>query len=211
MTAEELAQVTGATLVNATKYADHLWKARAHYNIMGPNRTAMFLAQISFESGRFSRVVENMNYSAQRLMAVWPRRFPTLEVAQQYAHQPQKLANFVYGGRMGNTAPDDGHRFIGRGLKQLTGRDNYTAAAVGLRPILGKNYVVEPELVAEPEHAAWTAAWFWSENGLNAVADTGNYERVTRVINGGLIGHDDRVKYIKDIQAKLENYGGVLV
>ena len=218
MTGEELARVCGATVGNATLYAEHLWNARAHFNIMGPTRTAMFLAQISFESLRFSKVEENLSYSAKRLMVVWPRRFPTLEFAQQYAHNPQKLANFVYGGRMGNTGPNDGWRYIGRGLKQLTGCDNYTLATKDLLPILGVNYVQNPQAVALPIHAAWTAAWFWSANGLNAIADTGNYERVTRIINGGLTGHedgndvgmDDRVEYLAHVQAQLERFGGVL-
>jgi putative chitinase len=218
MTGEELARVCGATVADASKYARHLWDARIHFHIMGPKRTAMFLAQIAFESQRFSRVEENMSYSAKRLMAVWPRRFPTIEFAQQYAHNPQKLANFVYGGRMGNTAPNDGWKYRGRGLKQLTGCDNYTLATKDLLPILGVNYVQNPDAVAQPVHAAWTAAWFWSVNGLNSIADSGNYERVTRIINGGLIGHedgnavgmDDRVEYFEHVQAKLEQFGGVL-
>lgn len=218
MTPNELARICGATLGDASKYAQHLTDAMAHFKIVGNRRVGMFLAQVSFESGRLSRVEENMGYSAKRLMAVWPRRFPTLEVANQYAMQPQKLANFVYGGRMGNSGPNDGWRYRGRGLKQLTGHDNYLLATRGLAEVKRVSYLDNPDLVAQPEGAAWTAAWFWWQNGLSVMADNDQYERITRTINGGLIGHedgndvgmDDRVEYYQHVKAVLEGLRGVV-
>lgn len=216
MTPNQLARACGATVVNASLYADHLTQAMRHFQINTPQRVSMFLAQIAFESQRLSRVEENLSYSPKRLMAVWPRRFPTIEFAKQYAFQPQKLANFVYGGRMGNITPNAGWLYRGRGLKQLTGFDNYLAAKVGLQPLVGEDYLAEPDLVAKPRGAAWTAAHFWISNDLNRVADTGNYEAVTRRINGGLIGHedgndvgmDDRVEYFQFVRAQVEQMEG---
>lgn len=212
MTPNQLARVCGATVANASLYAAHLTSAMRHFKITASqNRMAMFLAQIAFESGRLARVEENMSYSPQRLMAVWPRRFPTIEIAKQYAFNPQKLADFVYGGRMGNVNPGDGWKYRGRGLKQLTGSDNYLKAELALQPITGEFYHRRPELVCLPKGAAWTAAWFWSDNDLNKVADSGNYTAVTRIINGGLTGHedgndvgmDDRVEYFNHVRLTL--------
>lgn len=209
MTPEQLARATGATIQHASFYAGHLTTAMRHFGITATQqRVSMFLAQIAFESGRLSRVEENLSYSPQRLMAVWPRRFPTIEVAKQYAFNPQKLAEFVYGGRMGNMRSGDGWKYRGRGLKQLTGSDNYLEAELGLAHITGELYHKRPELVALPKGAAWTAAWFWSAMELNKVADTGNYTTVTRIINGGLTGHedgnsagmDDRVEYYNHVR-----------
>ncbi len=212
MKPNDLARICGATVANAEKYAQHLTDATSHFGISASKqRLAMFLAQCSFESQRLSKVEENLSYSAKRLMAVWPRRFPTIEYAQQYAFNPQKLANLVYGGRMGNVNPGDGWKFRGRGLKQLTGHDNYAAATKGLKLVLVADFVNTPDLVCAPQGAAWTAAWFWSSNNLNAVADSGNYQKVTAVINGGLTGYedgndvgmDDRVEYYKFVSAQL--------
>lgn len=213
MNANDLARICGATVQDAAKFAKPLSDAASHFGIShSKQRVAMFLAQCAFESRRLTRVEENLSYSGKRLMQVWPRRFPTLEFAQQYAHNPQKLANFVYGGRMGNVTPNSGWHYRGRGLKQLTGHDNYLLATKGLKLILDLDFEVQPDLVATPLGAAWTAAWFWSANNLNAVADSGNYAKVTTIINGGLTGYedgndvgmDDRVEYYQFVSRQLE-------
>lgn len=190
LTANHLARLCAATIGNAEKYATYLNAAMEHYDINTEVRVPMFLAQISMESARLSRVEENLSYSAKRLMAVWPRRFPTLDSALPYAMNPKALANKVYANRMGNgdEASGDGWLYRGRGLKQLTGSDNYHAAEADLgMAITGDN----AGRVALPEGAAWTAGWFWYTNNCNAIADSGDYERLTRVINGGLTGYED--------------------
>jgi putative chitinase len=191
LTANQLARVCAATVSCASRYVVHLNAAMDYYDIFeSRQRMAMFLAQISYESQRLSRVEENLSYSAKRLMAVWPRRFPTLESAQPYVMNPKALANKVYANRLGNgdEASGDGWLYRGRGLKQLTGSDNYHAAerALGLA-ITGDN----AGRVALPEGAAWTACWFWHSNRCNAIADAGDYARLTKVINGALTGHED--------------------
>lgn len=193
MTPEQLARATGASLPNATKYAAHLAEAMASYAINTTPRRARFLAQIAWESTRLSQVEEKLGYSAKRLTEVWPRRFPTLEAAKPYAMNPEALANKVYGGRMGNRNPGDGWAYRGRGLKQLTGRDNYRLATDATQHILGLDFLASPDLVAAPVGAAWTAAWFWSANGLNALADAGDDEGITLRINGGMNGHPQRL------------------
>lgn len=162
---------------------------------------AAFLGQISVESGRLSRWDENLCYSAQRLMQIWPRRFPTLAIAEQYANNPEALANFVYGGRMGNTQPGDGWRYRGRGLKQLTGKDNYAGYTMGA----DVDALSNPDLLLEPTFAADSAGWFWFANGLNSYADARDWPGLTKRINGGLIGLADRVKAIQRAIQALEN------
>jgi putative chitinase len=161
----------------------------------------MFIGQIAHESAYFSRVEELLNYSAERLIAVWPSRFKTLEQAKQYARNPEKLANLVYGGRMGNKDVGDGYRYRGRGLKQLTGRFNYAAATIGLLDQLGVDYEANPDAVIEPKHAAWTAAWFWSWKRLNGLTAQGKFQTVTRIINGGLTDHDKRMNLYQKAMA----------
>lgn len=188
-TPKTLALVCAATVANAEKYVEHLNVAMQRFQINTPARAAMFLAQISHESLRLTHTEENLSYSAKRLMAVWPSRFPTLESAQPYARNPKALANKVYGGRMGNVRPDDGWLYRGRGLKMLTGADNYKAAEDGLP---GMSFTDgNAGRVAEPEGAAWTACWFWFSNHCNNFADSADLKTCTRVINGGLIGYED--------------------
>ena len=126
-------------------------------------------------------------------MRLWPKRFPTLEIANQYARNPRKIANKVYGGRMGNRdeASGDGYRFRGRGCIQLTGYSNYFHAGKAC----GVDFVKEPDLVATPKYAALTAGWFWSTHGCNELAVQGNWLALTKRINGGTIGLDDRIKH----------------
>ena len=151
-------------------------------------RQACFIGQCMHESGGFKFLHENLNYSAKALMATWPSRFPNIEVASEYERKPEKIADKVYGGRMGNTEDGDGRKYIGRGLIQLTGKDNYKAAS----DALGEDLVANPQLVEEPRFAALTAGWFWNKKGLNALADTMDVETMTKRINGGTLGIDDR-------------------
>jgi putative chitinase len=192
MTPQQLTAAIGCTPANADKYCAALNAAMEKYAINTPLRQAYFLGQIAVESGHLSVVEEALSYGADRLMVVWPSRFPTMGVAMQYARQPAKLANQVYGNRMGNGAPEtgDGYRYRGRGLKQLTGKDNYTAYQASS----GKPVVSNPDLLLQPEAAADSAGWFWSKNGLNALADKCDVVGITKRVNGGQIGLLERTR-----------------
>lgn len=159
-------------------------------------RCHFFLAQLGHESNGLQAGEENLNYSVPRLMQVWPGRFPTPEAAQPYAFQPEKLGNFVYGGRMGNQQPGDGHRYRGRGYIQLTGREAYQQ--VGRRS--GLALEAEPELALQPRHALAVACGFWEWKKLNALCDQGDFIGLTKRINGGLIGLQDRYDWLDRIQ-----------
>ena len=172
------------------KWLEPLNSAFAKYDISTPVRQAFFVGQCAHESNNFTRLEEGLNYSASRLMAVWPSRFPTLEAAAPYANNPEKLANKVYGGRadLGNKEDGDGFKFHGRGCIQLTGRDLYERCGEAI----GADLINQPQLLVEPHYAAMSAAWFWNKKGLNALADSKDYDTMTKRINGGLIGLDDR-------------------
>lgn len=165
----------------------------------GIDRTAdrlhFFLAQIGHESGGLTIGTENLNYSAGRLVAVWPSRFPDEAAARPFARNPEKLANNVYADRMGNGPPEsgDGWRYRGRGYVQITGKDGY--AQVGRRAEL--DLVANPDLVSEPEHALLAVCAFWDWKGLNERCDTGDFVKVTRRINGGTNGLDDRRAWLE--------------
>jgi putative chitinase len=166
------------------------------YEITTPQRQAMFLAQLAHESGSFRFVEENLNYSVEALQRVFKKYFPTDELALMYARQPEKIANRVYANRMGNgeESSGDGWKYRGRGIIQLTGKDNYAAFSLKAN----NNALLEPDLVAEPELAAMSAGWFWDTNGLNKLSDAGDVRAVTRRINGGFNGLADReAKYNK--------------
>ena len=160
------------------------------YNISTTQRQACFIGQCQYESENFTKLEEGLNYSASRLMAVWPSRFPSLDVANQYANNPQKLANKVYGGRMGNGNEEsgEGYAYRGRGLIQMTGKEAYANCGSGL----GMDLLSNPDMLFEPEYACLSAGWFWNKKGLNDLADTGDYETMTKRINGGTLGLDDR-------------------
>jgi putative chitinase len=163
------------------------------YDINTPQRVAAFVAQCAHESGSFVFIKENLNYRAASLMKTFGKYFPTQELAAQYANRPEKIANRVYANRMGNgdEASGDGYRFCGRGLIQLTGRDNYAFFA-------GSLYIpVEEasEYLATFEGAAQSACWFWETNNLNRFADAGDIKGLTRAINGGYIGLEDRISH----------------
>jgi putative chitinase len=177
------------------KWTEALNNAFNKYQINTPKRKACFLGQCMHESGGFKFMRENLNYSARALMATWPSRFPDAETAEKYERQPEKIANKVYGGRMGNTEDGDGWKYIGRGLIQLTGKDNYAAASEAL----GEDLVSNPQLVEEPRVAALTAGWFWNKRGLNELADQMDIATMTRRINGGNLGIADRQEKINKV------------
>ena len=173
------------------KWLDPLNETFDKYQINTPQRQACFLGQTLHESGNFKFTRENLNYSAKALMATWPSRFPDLETATQYERQPEKIASKVYVGRMGNESPEDAAKFIGRGLIQCTGKENYTHCGEAL----GVDLVAQPQLLEEPRYAVLSAGWYWNKKGLNALADEGttnSFEVMTKRINGGLLGLDDR-------------------
>lgn len=176
------------------KWLEPLNKTFEKYEINTPTRQAAFIGQCGHESANFKTLEENLNYSAKGLMATWPSRFPTIEIATQFERNPEKIANKVYGGRadLGNTEDGDGWRFHGRGLIQLTGRSNYTVCGLAL----DKPFAELPELVLEPENATLSAGWFWNKRGLNALADSEDWTTMTRRINGGTIGLQDRINKI---------------
>jgi putative chitinase len=172
------------------KWLDPLNDAFQKYDISTPARQAFFVGQCAHESGNFRILEENLHYSASSLMRVWPSRFPDIDVANQFANNPEKIANKVYAGRMGNGDEEtgDGWKYHGRGLIQLTGKDNYANCGSGLDLDLLSN----PEWLLDPKYAALSAAWFWNRKGLNALADVQDYDTMTKRINGGLLGLDDR-------------------
>jgi putative chitinase len=151
-------------------------------------RQASFIGQCAHESGNFRTLEENLRYSATALMRVWSSRFPSLDVAEKYANNPEKIANKVYSGRMGNTEEGDGWKYRGRGLIGITGKETYANCGTAL----GIDLVGNPALLIEPRYAALSAGWFWNKKGLNALADSLDIETMTKRINGGLIGLDDR-------------------
>ena len=168
------------------KWLDPLNETFEKYEINTPKRQACFIGQCMHESGGFKVTKENLNYSASGLMKTWPSRFPDMDTAEKYEHNPVKIASKVYVGRMGNTTSEEAGMYIGRGLIQLTGKDNYKAASEAL----GEDLLANPQLVEEPRYAALTAGWYWNKKGLNALVD--DIETMTKRINGGTIGLDDR-------------------
>ena len=178
----------------ADKWVDALNETCERFAIDSPFRIAGFLGNTAHESGGFKFVRENLNYSAASLMRVWPSRFPTVEIAQRYAMNPEKIANRAYADRMGNRdeASGDGARFIGRGLIQLTGKNNYVAYSMAC----DNEALQKPEIVEQPKYAAESAGWFWDVNRLNTLADAQDVGGMCKRINGAYNGLDDRqMKY----------------
>jgi putative chitinase len=163
------------------------------YDISTPLRVAHFIVQCAHESGNFVFIKENLNYKAASLRKIFGKYFPTDELAAQYANKPEMIANRIYANRMGNgdEASGDGYRYCGRGLIQLTGKDNYTFFAGSL------DISVEEasEYLATFEGAAQSACWFWEQNNLNRFADANDVKGLTKAINGGYIGLDDRISH----------------
>lgn len=200
---------TAMPLCDTEKWLAPLNNAMDRFEISTPDRAAAFLAQLAHESAETTRLTEGLSYStADRLCKVWPKRFPTPESAQPYVRNPQGLANFVYANRGGNgdATSGDGYRYRGRGLFQLTFRDNYRMAGDALNLPL----VANPDLVATPDVAALTAAHYWQQRGLNTLADhqpgdddVKDFEQISIRINGGRVGLPDRKKYWARAQAAL--------
>jgi len=176
------------------QWVDALNETFARFDISTPIRQASFIGQCGHECGGFKTLEENLNYRAETLTKLWKSRFPTIEVANQYARNPKKIANKVYSSRMGNRdeASGDGFRFRGRGCIQLTGHANYFHAGKAC----GEDFVMNPDLVATPKYAAMTAGWFWDTHKLNKYADLQDFLMMTKKINGGTIGLDDRIRHI---------------
>lgn len=180
----------------ADKWVDALNKACEKFEINTNFRIAGFLSQVAHESGGFKFVKENLNYSPQALRSVFGKYFTDDSMANAYARQPERIANKVYANRMGNgdEASGDGYRYCGRGLIQLTGKDNYTAFSNAT----GSDAVNHPEIVELPDAAALSAGWFWNSRKLNNYADEQNVVGMTKRINGGVNGLDDRqMRYAK--------------
>jgi putative chitinase len=187
-------------LLPKNPYVEHWHHALSQllpdYDINTPNRIAAFVAQCAHESGGFMVLKENLNYKAATLRKIFPKYFPNDQIAQEYASKPNKqvaIASKVYANRMGNgdEASQEGYKFCGRGLIQLTGRSNYQAFADSLE----MNIDDVPEYLATFEGAAQSACWFWETNKLNQWADAGDILTLTKRINGGTIGLEDRKKH----------------
>ncbi|SDE71131.1 glycoside hydrolase family 19 protein [Pseudomonas extremaustralis] len=187
ITEQQLLQILPNAGRQAGVFVPVLNAAMNRYSIVGTPRAAAFIAQVGHESGQLTRLVENLNYSADGLMKTWPSRFDLVR-ATACARKPEQIANVVYADRMGNAGPGDGWKYRGRGLIQVTGKTNYAACGEAL----GLDLINQPELLERPQYAAMSAAWFWSANGLNTLADAGDLTKITRRINGGLTGQADR-------------------
>ena len=186
-----------AEMIPGNPYLDNWLEALneilPEYEINTPKRVAAFIAQCAHESGGFRALKENLNYKAESLVRVFPKYFKTLAEAKQYEKKPEKIANKIYGGRMGNgpESSGDGFRYCGRGLIQLTGKENYTWFAESLEMPLED----VPEYLQTFEGAVQSACWFWETNNLNQWADKGDILTLTKRINGGTIGLEDRIKH----------------
>jgi putative chitinase len=191
-TQDQLAQI-----IPGNPYVDNWYHALSEilpeYEIDTPPRAAAFLAQCAHESGGFKFLKENLNYKAASLRKVFPKYFPTDALAAAYANKGEMIANRVYGGRMGNGPEEsgDGFRYCGRGLIQLTGKDNYSWFAASLEMSVED----VPEYLQTFEGAVQSACWFWESNNLNVQADAGDIKTMTKKINGGFIGLEDRIKH----------------
>ena len=183
------------------EWLDGLNETFDRFAISSAWQRAGFIGQCGHECAHFKILEENLNYRAEALMRLWSKRFPTKEIADQYARNPKKIANKVYASRMGNRdeASGDGYRFRGRGCIQLTGHANYFHAGKAL----GVDFVKDPDLVATPKYAALTAGWFWSTHKCNELAANNDWKALTKAINGGYIGLEDRIKHINEAYSVL--------
>jgi len=190
ITAEQLRQVG-----IGSEWADPLNEAFDRYKISTLEEQACFMGQFSYECNNFKSLEENLNYKPETLMKLWSKRFPTMQDAQVYAHQPEKIANHIYSNRMGNRdeASGDGWRFRGSAICQLTGHDNFYHAGKDL----GIDLVMNPDLARTPKWAAPIGGWFWSTHGCNQLAQNNEFDKLTERINGGLFGAEERVEKIK--------------
>ena len=190
-TPEQLAQIIPNNPYVAEWY-DAISRILPDYEINTVPRVAAFLAQCAHESANFTALKENLNYTAASLTRVWPSRFPP-DIAEQYAHNQEMIANRAYCDRMGNGSESsgDGWRYAGKGLIQLTGKDNYTRFAESIETPVEQL----PEYLGTFEGAVQSACWFWETNNLNQYADSGDILNMTKRINGGTIGLDERTQH----------------
>ena len=208
ITAQQLLQILPNAGQVAGFFVPVLNTVMNRYQIVGQKRIAAFIAQVGHESGQLTRLVENLNYSADGLANTWPSRYGEPDGKGEYVkvqvsgkvrnkpntlalsvdRKPEQIANIAYGNRMGNTAPGDGWKYRGRGLIQITGKNNYRSCSEAL----GLDLIPHPELLEKPQHACMSAAWFWATNGLNTLADAGKFDAITQRINGGQSGAADR-------------------
>ena len=213
-----LADLQAAKVKDPAKWLDALVATCQEFEINTPQRIAAFLAQTSHESGGYTMLSENLNYRASTLAACWPNRFAVMgpdkkpkktekgaliptKVAESIAGKPELIANLVYSSRMGNGPAESGEgwKFRGRGLKQLTGKFNYEKCGQAL----GVDLVGNPDLLLDPVYAARSAGWFWKSNGLAAFADAGDIKGMTKKINGGYIGLEQRQKLYDKVLAAI--------
>lgn len=200
-------QLNAAGVKNPENWVAHIETAFARYEIISKNQIAAWIAQTAHESAGYTLLQENLNYSADGLCAIWPNRFAILQdkkpVKKDWKNQPNKfalalhrkpemIANVVYSSRMGNGSIEsgDGWKFRGRGLKQLTGKTNYTKCGEGL----GIDLLSKPDLLLQPQYAVLSAVWFWVENKCGPLADADDFVGLTKRINGGTIGLEDRTR-----------------
>jgi len=181
-------------------WADAMAEVFPTYGIDTPQRVSAFLAQCGHESGGWTTFQENLNYSSEGLNKIFHKYFPTVESAQPYARQPERIANKIYSNRMGNgdEASGDGWRYRGRGPIQLTGKANYTKFAQEMFDDW-QNLVDHPDWVTEDkDFALMSAIWFWNSHNLNHYADNGDLKQMTKIINGGYLGLDDRIAHYNE-------------
>ena len=210
--------LVAAGVKDPAKWLDAVVETCVEFEINTPQRIAGFLAQTSHESGGYTMLTENLNYRAATLAACWPNRFAVLgpdkkpvkdqqgkltptAVANAIAGKPELIANMVYSSRMGNGPAESGEgwKYRGRGLKQLTGKDNYARCGQAL----GVDLVGDPDLLLQPLYAARSAGWFWKANSLSAFADASDIKGMTKKINGGFIGLEQRQKLYDKVLAAI--------
>ena len=210
--------LVAAGVKDPAKWLDAVVETCVEFEINTPQRIAGFLAQTSHESGGYTMLTENLNYRAATLAACWPNRFAVLgpdkkpvkdqqgkltptAVANAIAGKPELIANMVYSSRMGNGPAESGEgwAYRGRGLKQLTGKDNYARCGQAL----GVDLVGDPDLLLQPLYAARSAGWFWKANALSTFADAGDIKGMTKKINGGFIGLEQRQKLYDKVLAAI--------
>jgi putative chitinase len=205
LTVAQIVRATGARAAEAEKYLPFLQGTCKAFGITTPRRIAGFLSQIGHESAGFTTLTENLNYSVEALLSEFGRHRISEADARKVGRTPyqkanqEAIANLIYGGKwgaenLGNTEPGDGAKFIGRGLKQLTGRDNHRRCGIAL----GEDFITNPERLLMPVNAALSAGWFWESRGLNRLADLGDVKGMTKLINGGDKGLARRIALYKD-------------
>ena len=215
----EIQHLKAAGVADPIGWLDPIQQACARFQIDTPQRIAAFLAQTAHESAGYTTLEENLNYRATTLATCWPKRFAVLgsdgkarknadgvnqpnALALSLEHRPEQIANTVYADRMGNGGAEtgDGWKYRGRGLVQITGKDNYVRCGMGL----DLDLIESPDLLLNPDDAALSASWFWDANGCNRLIDSGDFNGLTKCINGGTIGIEDRTRRYKAVLAAMD-------